>query len=585
MRGLRRQSWFICAAIVSMMISIAGQSAAAEEIIQETAAVETVLGDVAEDAILWDTGAENTEAVDEDIEEMAGELLDAPDEISKEDAEEAVTEADLEDMLFSEEDVDQVVFSDVLDANTAASGECGANAVWTIDDQGTLVISGQGAIEQKVKDFAPNQYAAIKKVVIESGITEICSEAFADCEKIEEISLPDGLKKIGRSAFFACESLKSITIPDSVTEIGLDAALAPGYEGELTPASVWNWGAFASCSSLTQINVGSGNAVYKSIDGVLYDKNVSRILCCPAGKDTVTIPDSVTSIGSCAFYSCDLLESIRIPGGVTSIGDWAFGGCRELTSITIPSGVTSVEFCVFVYSGVTSVTIPAGITHIGAFAFAFTYLTSVTIPDSVSTIEDYAFAYTDLTDIIIPRSVTSIGPNAFNGVRDLTISGYSGSYAQTFASENNIPFTILDEPVKVQTMYRLYNPYTGEHLYSGSEDEKNNLVRAGWQYDGVAWKAPENSNIKVYRLYNPYGDFHFYSSNEEEIANLKNYGWVREGVAWCSDEAQGEPIYRLFNPYVQTNYHMFTTSVAERDLLVGAGWRFEGVAFYGAKEQ
>ena len=148
-----------------------------------------------------------------------------------------------------------------------------------------------------------------------------------------------------------------------------------------------------------------------------------------------------------------------------------------------------------------------------------------------------------------------------------------------------IPIEETDKPEQsgFQTMHRMYNPYTEEHLYTGSEAERDTLVRAGWQYDGVAWNAPVDSNIKVYRLYNPYGDFHFYSSSEEEIANLESYGWIREGVAWCSDEAQGTPIYRLFNPYVQTNYHMFTTGADERDLLVSVGWRFEGVAFYGVK--
>ncbi len=169
------------------------------------------------------------------------------------------------------------------------------------------------------------------------------------------------------------------------------------------------------------------------------------------------------------------------------------------------------------------------------------------------------------------------------GYNDHWVDEYE--FPDSFFVEYPIGPTDYDPSVtaEVVTMYRLYNPYTGEHLYTGSLKERYNLVSAGWQYDGEAWRAPVNSSIKVYRLYNPYDDFHFYSANESEIQNLMSYGWIREGVAWCSDEAQGTPIYRLFNPYETTNYHMFTISTAERDLLVSVGWRFEGVAFYGVK--
>lgn len=128
-------------------------------------------------------------------------------------------------------------------------------------------------------------------------------------------------------------------------------------------------------------------------------------------------------------------------------------------------------------------------------------------------------------------------------------------------------------------VYRLYNPYTQEHLLT-SEAEKDLLLAAGWSLDGLAWKAP-TSGIPVYRLYNPYGDFHFYSTSQEEIASLTPLGWIVDGVVSYSATAEnGKPVCRLFNPYAETNYHLFTASIEERDWLVSLGWHLEGIAWY-----
>lgn len=130
-------------------------------------------------------------------------------------------------------------------------------------------------------------------------------------------------------------------------------------------------------------------------------------------------------------------------------------------------------------------------------------------------------------------------------------------------------------------MYRLYNPYTQEHLFISNEQEKESLLTVGWLLDGLAWYAP-TSGDPVYRLYNPYDDWHFYSMSQEEIDNLTSLGWKVDGVVcYSSSEQAGDPIYRLFNPYEKTNYHLFTMSVEERDWLITLGWQLEGVAWYG----
>ena len=137
---------------------------------------------------------------------------------------------------------------------------------------------------------------------------------------------------------------------------------------------------------------------------------------------SITIPDSVTSIGDGAFAGCSLLTSITIPDSVTSIGWGAFRSCRSLTNITIPDSVTSIGESAFTWcSSLTSVTIPNSVTSIRKETFhGCTSLTSVTIPDSVTSIGYEAFyKCTSLTSVTIPKSVTNIESWAFAGCSSL----------------------------------------------------------------------------------------------------------------------------------------------------------------------
>ena len=133
---------------------------------------------------------------------------------------------------------------------------------------------------------------------------------------------------------------------------------------------------------------------------------------------SITIPDSVTSIGWDAFYCCSSLKSIIIPNSVTWIGEGAFDGCQNLASITIPEGVTSIGENAFRWcKRLESVTIPDGVTSIGENAFRWcTRLESLTIPDSVIEIGESAFeGCTNLTNLIYSNNIEEIGKDAFKG--------------------------------------------------------------------------------------------------------------------------------------------------------------------------
>ena len=129
------------------------------------------------------------------------------------------------------------------------------------------------------------------------------------------------------------------------------------------------------------------------------------------------------------------------------------------------------------------------------------------------------------------------------------------------------------------SIYRLYNPYTLEHLLTGDAAERDNLLSVGWTLDGVAWNAP-NTGDPVYRLYNTADDWHTYSADKAEVDAMVAQGWVVDGVVCFSAKTNdARPVYRLFNPYEQKNYHMLTASAAEKEFLEGLGWKVDGVAW------
>ena len=162
------------------------------------------------------------------------------------------------------------------------SGTCGDNLTWTLDSEGTLTISGRGAMTDYSNDSkAPwfNSCSSIKSAIIESGVTSIGNYAFSGCSSLKSVTIPDSVTSIGTGVFGGCSSLTSVTIPNSVTSISEDA--------------------FRYCDSLT----------------------------------SVTIPHGVTSIGDYAFCDCTNLTSITIPESVTSIGDAVFYWCDSLTDV------------------------------------------------------------------------------------------------------------------------------------------------------------------------------------------------------------------------------------------------------------
>ena len=251
--------------------------------------------------------------------------------------------------------------------------------------------------------------------IIPESVTKIESWAFLRCTNLMRITIPDSVTKIGMGAFNGCASLTDITIPDSVIEIA-------GHT-------------FCGCTRLTSITI--PDSVTKIGMGAFYG-------C--TGLTDITIPDGVTKISGSAFRFCASLTNITIPDGVIWIGDLDFYDCASLTSITIPDSITEIGY--YAFSGcasLTSITIPDSITEIGRYAFfRCASLTSIIIPDSITEIDSCTFSgCASLTNITIPDGVTVISNRAFDGCTSLTIHAPKGSYAEKYAIENKISFSIL----------------------------------------------------------------------------------------------------------------------------------------------
>jgi len=187
------------------------------------------------------------------------------------------------------------------------------------------------------KYSGPGGAVTIPSTIDSLPVTSIGGLAFFCCTNLTNVTIPASVTSIGDYAFSFCTSLASVTIPNTVTSIGWFAfSRCSNLTNVTIPASVTSIGdyAFSFCTSLTAITVDARHPVYRSVDGVLFDKSLNTLIKCPGGKNgAYTIPNNITKIGGSAFMSCAKLTSITIPASVTFIGSSAFSGCVSLTGV------------------------------------------------------------------------------------------------------------------------------------------------------------------------------------------------------------------------------------------------------------
>ncbi len=277
----------------------------------------------------------------------------------------------------------------------------------------SVTYEGHTFAVKGIEDNAFMNCSGLTSVVIGNSVTSIGSSAFSSCSSLKSVTVGKSVTFSGNFAFSGCNAITdliwnarncynfidtynierltigsevavlpncfmshskitSLTIPNSVTSIGLYA-----FEGctGLTSVTIGNsvksidWSAFQGCTGLTNISVASGNTTYdsrNSCNAIIETASNTLIFGCMS----TIIPNSVTSIGNCAFEECTALTSIVIPNSVTALGRCAFMSCTGLVSVTIPNSVTSIDDNAFrSCTDLVSVTIPNSVTSIGNYVF------------------------------------------------------------------------------------------------------------------------------------------------------------------------------------------------------------------------
>ena len=211
-----------------------------------------------------------------------------------------------------------------------------------------------------------------KDIIIPEGVTAISNNAFWEQKELTGVKLPSTLKSIGNDAFTGCYSLKQILIPKSVEEIGESP--------------------FSGCKSLEKIEVEEGNEHFKSVDGVLYSADMSRLISYPGAKsgESFETPESVKYIGKSAFSSNMNIKTIVLNKGLEALGIFAFSWSKSLTDVVINGGLKELPMWLFFRcASLENVTIAEGVEKIGQDSFdGCESLKRVVIPESVKILDE-----------------------------------------------------------------------------------------------------------------------------------------------------------------------------------------------------
>lgn len=246
-------------------------------------------------------------------------------------------------------------------------------------------------------EYAFNYCRSLTMVTIPSGMTRIEEGTFLGCKKLETVNLHNNVTYIGSYAFEQC-AFTSFTMPSNLAHISYAAFYACNKIRTFTiPASVTciENAVFDACESLTEINVDGANSEYSSQDGILFNKNKTKMLLYPMGKHSTsyTVPETVKELGYGAFHFNKYIQSVTLPDGLTAIDERVFEQATNLASINFPSTLKSIgEYSFYACTSLDSINISNGTTFIGQLAFYnCSNLSDITVPDSVIEVKIDAF--------------------------------------------------------------------------------------------------------------------------------------------------------------------------------------------------
>lgn len=294
----------------------------------------------------------------------------------------------------------------------------------------------EGNTLEKLDAYCFADALSLEKINLPSSIISIENYAFSNCGKLKAISLGENVTSIGSYAFTNCTSLTELSLPASLTSIGSRAFInCSGLKEVTLPAnfgdiSVANDGIFYGCTELSNVIFAEG--ITKIPNSAFRNTGIYEI----------TIPPTVTEIGSYAFAYCEKLRKIDLPEGLTKINGYAFQNCTILKRFTLPSTLTDIGDSAFQdCKDLTTLVIPGGISTVSSNLFnGCTSLDTVEISEGSTAINGNVFyGCTNLKHVRIPASVKKISYDAFRGITAETAGPIGGGYDYEFGWTDKIP--------------------------------------------------------------------------------------------------------------------------------------------------
>lgn len=273
--------------------------------------------------------------------------------------------------------------------------------------------------------YAFDGCAELASITFSPNVTEIKEYTFNNCSKLKDITLPNGLIYIKDYAFNGCTTLGKVTIPGGVQNISPGAFKNSGLTEIILKEGVMSLSnnSFDGCLLLKKVTFpttmktigGFSNTGIKEIafaEGATPEAISDYAFLNCDSLSTITLPNSIKSLGTGAFYDCDTLKTVKLPTGITKIAKQAFYHCGFLQSITIPQSVTEIGAEAFAAcSKLTAISLPSALTTIGIASFHSTGLTSITLPEGMTTIEPGTFGKSKLKSIKLSKSLKQITSN------------------------------------------------------------------------------------------------------------------------------------------------------------------------------
>ncbi len=355
----------------------------------------------------------------------------------------------------------------IITTSETSDNKIGENITYTLNDEGTLTISGTGEMYNYKSDGWTDDVDSpfhcseeIKNVIIENGVTNIGDSVFHTCKNLESVEIPKSVTAINYRAFANCGKLNSIMLPDNLTYIGGWAfEKCGGITDIIIPDSVVTIDryAFTQCNGLTKMTIPAGvklqyeapnyhGSIFYECKGLkevtLYNDRItpSMFYYCDA-LETVNIKGEVGIIGSYAFNACKQLKKINLPESVSEIGTGAFTGCLSLEEMIIPDNVTVIkQWCFRQCSGLKAIFIPQNVASVERDPF-----------DGCNSLETVFYPYKlDLTNASIPNTATQLQYKIENGemtITDITL-GNEKTEVEICDTVNGIPVVFVKESVR-----------------------------------------------------------------------------------------------------------------------------------------